>query len=100
MRRIAELADLQSVAVERLRSDTRISNARSIGTIAAFDLAAQRDGYLSDIALPLRDACRKRGALIRPLGGTVYVMPPYCTTEAELRNVFAAISDAIGEVAP
>ena len=100
LRRIAELADLQSVAVERLRSDTRISNARSIGTIAAFDLAAQRDGYLSDIALPLRDACRKCGALIRPLGGTVYVMPPYCTTEAELRNVFAAISDAIGEVAP
>lgn len=100
LRRIAELADLQSAAVERLSSDTRISNARSIGTIAAFDLAAQRDGYLSDIALPLRDACRKRGALIRPLGGTVYVMPPYCTTEAELRNVFAAISDAIGEVAP
>lgn len=100
LNRIAELAKHQSAALDDIGSDGRISGSRHIGTIAAFDIAAGRDGYLSDIALPLRDACRKRGALIRPLGGTVYVMPPYCTTEPELGDVYEAIADAIGEVTP
>ena len=100
LRRLANLAQFQSAALATLGGDARISGTRQIGTIGIFDIAAGRDGYLSDIALPLRDACRKRGALIRPLGGSVYVMPPYCTTETELRDVYGAIADAIGEVVP
>ena len=37
---------------------------------------------------------RERDLLIRPLGATVYVMPPYSITEDELDRVY----DAIGEV--
>ena len=96
--RIAALAKLQAEALDAISGDRRFCNIRQLGTIAAFNISGANDGYLADIALPLRAACLKRGVLIRPLGATVYVMPPYCTTAVELETVYAAISDAIDEV--
>lgn len=96
--RIAALAKLQAEALDAISGDRRFCNIRQLGTIAAFNISGASDGYLADIALPLRAACLKRGVLIRPLGATVYVMPPYCTTAVELETVYAAISDAIDEV--
>jgi adenosylmethionine-8-amino-7-oxononanoate aminotransferase len=42
----------------------------------------------------LRGFFRERSILLRPLGNTVYVMPPYCIGEVDLDRVYAAISDA------
>lgn len=96
--RIAALAEMQRDALCALQQDARFSNIRQIGTITAFDVSSSDEGYLSDIALPLRRACLDRGVLTRPLGSTIYVMPPYCTTKPELTHVYAAISDAVDEV--
>jgi adenosylmethionine-8-amino-7-oxononanoate aminotransferase len=99
LERVAALAKLQTEALARLSSNPRFRNVRQIGTIAAFDLTGAEGGYLADVALPLRAACVKRGVLLRPLGSTLYVMPPYCTTKADLDLVYAAISEAANEVA-
>lgn len=99
LERIAAVSKHQSDALLSISADTRFSGARQTGTIAAFDIRDASGGYLADIALPLRNACLKRGVLVRPLGSTVYVMPPYCATGLELTAVYAAISDAVDEVA-
>ncbi len=31
--------------------------------------------------------------LIRPLGNTVYVMPPYCIDDADLGAIYAAVTE-------
>jgi adenosylmethionine---8-amino-7-oxononanoate aminotransferase len=36
--------------------------------------------------------------LLRPLGNTVYVMPPYCATAADLGMIHDAILDAAAAV--
>ncbi|MFM2419444.1 MAG: hypothetical protein RL385_4167, partial [Pseudomonadota bacterium] len=36
-----------------------------------------------------------RDVLLRPLGNTVYVMPPYCVDEAQLSAVYDAIGEAL-----
>ncbi|MGL4397532.1 MAG: adenosylmethionine--8-amino-7-oxononanoate transaminase, partial [Hyphomicrobium sp.] len=65
------------------------------GTIAAMDLATRNaDGYLADVALTMRAHFLDSGILLRPLGATIYVMPPYCITRDELAAVYAAIGDA------
>ena len=40
-------------------------------------------------------AAREAGVLLRPLGNTVYVMPPYCITEGELDQVYGVIADFV-----
>ncbi len=96
--RVRDLTEMQSQALAGLASDPRVRNVRQLGTIAAFDIATRQQGYLSDLALKLRAACLKRGVLLRPLGATVYVMPPYCTNARDLTHAYAAISDAVDEV--
>ena len=98
--RVAALSQFQSGARARISGDDRFENARQIGTIMAFDVAHVPGGYLADIALALRSRCLAAGVLIRPLGATVYVMPPYCTTEAELTRVYDVICEVTSEVCP
>jgi adenosylmethionine-8-amino-7-oxononanoate aminotransferase len=51
-------------------------------------------GYLAGIAPGLSKFFLERGVLLRPLGNTIYVMPPYCVTAAELALVYDAIRAA------
>ncbi len=91
MARIATLAARQA---ERLEALPGAENKRLCGTIAACDLPGEA-GYLAAAAPRLMAAAREAGLLLRPLGNTVYVMPPYCITEAELDLVYRVIDEAI-----
>lgn len=96
--RITNLAEWHKPLLARLATDPRFSDPRQIGTIAAIDVAVQNAGYLANVGLTMRKAMIARGILLRPLGNTVYIMPPYCTTQAELENVYAATASVADEV--
>jgi adenosylmethionine-8-amino-7-oxononanoate aminotransferase len=97
--RILALSAGQAKCLKKLASEPRFVNVRRLGTIAAFDIADADGGYLADIALPLRASLLERNVLLRPLGSTLYVMPPYCTTEDELNFVYSAVAEALEDVA-
>ena len=79
-------------------ADTRFENVRRTGTITALDLKASDAGYLAGIGPKLQAFFERRNLLLRPLGNTIYLMPPYCVTEADLAEIYAAISDAADEL--
>ena len=54
-------------------------------------LVVEDAGYLAGVGPRLTRFFIDRGVLLRPLGNTIYVMPPYCITGAELD---AAVKDA------
>jgi adenosylmethionine-8-amino-7-oxononanoate aminotransferase len=91
--RIASLGDRQQVRLERLAKHPRVRGARRLGTITALEIGGYV-GYLSTLAPRLLAHFREHDLLLRPLGNTVYVMPPYCIEEADLDRVYAAIEDA------
>jgi adenosylmethionine-8-amino-7-oxononanoate aminotransferase len=91
--RIASLGDRQQVRLDRLTKHPRVRGARRLGTITALEIGGD-EGYLSALAPRLLAHFRKHDLLLRPLGNTVYVMPPYCIEEADLDRVYAAIEDA------
>lgn len=93
MERIAAVARAQTRGLDRFRADRRFVNVRQIGTIAALDVVADDAGYLAGIGPRLYDHFLSRGLLVRPLGNTIYLMPPYCSTPHELDSVFDAISE-------
>ena len=95
--RIAALAVGQEKALAPFRDDSRFENVRRIGTIAALDLKVPDAGYLAGVTPALTRFFFDRGVLLRPLGNTIYIMPPYCITEAELGSVYGAIRAAADE---
>jgi adenosylmethionine-8-amino-7-oxononanoate aminotransferase len=92
--RVAAVAAMQERAIAPFRSDERFKNVRQTGTITALELEARDAGYLAGIGPRLQAFFGSRNLLLRPLGNTIYVMPPYCVTEADLGEIYAAIRDA------
>jgi adenosylmethionine-8-amino-7-oxononanoate aminotransferase len=74
-----------------LAQHSAFANPRQLGTIAAIDLIAPDAGYLSDLAPRLRAFFLEWGILLRPLGNSIYLMPPYCLDEIQLDHIFAAL---------
>jgi adenosylmethionine-8-amino-7-oxononanoate aminotransferase len=96
LEQVSALAGRQADMLERLAALPATANARQSGTIAAIDLVDRKGtGYLSDLAPKLRQHFLEAGILLRPLGNTVYVMPPYCTSAEQLAQVEDAITRAI-----
>ena len=75
-----------------LSTHPKVRNARVLGTIGAFDLA-DSSGYLDSRGRALADYALRNNVLIRPLGGTVYLLPPFCTLPEELTYAYQVIAD-------
>lgn len=97
--RIAALAAMQAERLRPFGGDRRFTNLRQTGAIAALDVVVRDAGYLAGVGPKLYDHFMAADVLLRPLGNTVYVMPPYCTTAADLDRVYAAIRSAADAVA-
>ena len=88
LRRIQHITRRQDAFLETLGSYPVVRNARSRGTILAFELNTGRDEYINAIGPELTREALANGIYLRPLGNTVYFMPPYCITEKEMDQVY------------
>ncbi|MET0248454.1 MAG: adenosylmethionine--8-amino-7-oxononanoate transaminase [Sphingobium sp.] len=92
--RIARLSAGISARMTVLGRHPAVTNPRQLGTIAAIDLVTPDAGYLSDLAPQLRAHFLGEGLLLRPLGNTIYIMPPYCLDDDQLDRLFAGLVSA------
>ena len=90
--RIAKLAERQQLRLESLPPVAR--NARRMGTIAAFEFGPDDPDYMSGLGPRLLAFFGERDLLLRPLGNTIYVMPPYCIDDDDLDRIYDAIAEA------
>ncbi|MDX2189694.1 MAG: adenosylmethionine--8-amino-7-oxononanoate transaminase [Bacteroidota bacterium] len=74
-----------------------VSNVRVLGTILAFEIGDERS-YFNKLRDQLYLAFLKRNVLLRPLGNTIYILPPYIITEKQLRYVYRQIEEVISEI--
>jgi adenosylmethionine-8-amino-7-oxononanoate aminotransferase len=75
-----------------------VTRPRLIGSILAFDVK-EGGSYQSDASRALRDFYLAHGLNIRPIGSAVYLMPPYCITDAELARSYAGLIEGLDAVA-
>lgn len=93
---IENIIQWQHEFAESLKSNPKIENIRQIGTIVAFDVKTDTSSnYFNTIRDFLYQNFIKRGVLLRPLGNTVYVLPPYIITKAQLQKVFEVIDEVL-----
>lgn len=96
--RISSLAERQQAHLAALSNHRAVRNARRCGTIAALELGGAEGAYLSDLGPRLLRRFREADLLLRPLGNTVYVMPPYCIDDSDLARVWEAIAEAADDL--
>lgn len=78
---------------EYLASNDMLKRARFCGTVFAVDLESKADGYFNEVGPWMRQELLNRGLLVRPLGNTIYLLPPYCVTDDELQCAYKAIGE-------
>ena len=96
-KRVRDLVYRQKIRLDAL-DHPAIVNKRQLGTITAMEFVDPYGDYLSAMGPALGRYFRQRGLLLRPMGNTVYVMPPYCIDDADLDAIYDGIAHAAIEV--
>ena len=91
LQRVAHIEHRNREQLARLGDHPRAAHPRAMGPVLAFDLAGSVGHYKTQDGERLRDWYLKNGLNIRPLGPTVYLMPPYCITDDELSRAYTGV---------
>jgi adenosylmethionine-8-amino-7-oxononanoate aminotransferase len=83
------------LAVLAARDD--LGRPRILGSVLAFDVK-DLGAYQAEQSRALKAWFLTRGLNIRPLGPTLYLMPPYCITDAELTRAYAGLIEGLDQL--
>ncbi len=80
-----------------------VGDIRQVGLIAGVELVKDwrtREPFALRERAGIRvcEAMARRGVLTRPIGNIIVLMPPYCTTSRQLKNIVTTLTDAVGDV--
>ncbi|MDH5716048.1 MAG: adenosylmethionine--8-amino-7-oxononanoate transaminase [Spirochaetia bacterium] len=82
--------------IKQIKNRKSIKNVRCIGTILAFDIdTVEKTSYTNKIKTFLYNFFINKNILLRPLGNTIYILPPYCIKENEIELVYSVIKEAL-----
>ena len=95
LKKLEYITNRHIVFAQQLSQLNGIKNVRALGTILAFEITEGEDVYLNAISQTITQKALEKGVYIRPLGNTVYIMPPYCITAEELNKIYAVLLELI-----
>jgi adenosylmethionine-8-amino-7-oxononanoate aminotransferase len=77
-----------------IKDHPKVKEVRCKGVILAIDLEVQMKRY-GNLRDKLYQFFMDRGVVLRPLGNTVYVLPPYVITNRQLEKIYQSIREAL-----
>ena len=82
-----------------LQQRSEVAAVRHLGTILAIDIkTAENTSYFNKIRDKIYQFFIQKGILIRPLGNTIYLVPPYCISNSELDTIYNAIKALLNRI--
>jgi adenosylmethionine-8-amino-7-oxononanoate aminotransferase len=89
--------------LQTLWSLAAVGDVRQEGLVAGVELVAD---WRTRTAFPLKaragirvcEAMARRGVLTRPIGNVIPLLPPYCTTQLQLRKMVRVLRESIADV--
>lgn len=90
---IGRISERHADFARRLHGHPLLRDVRFTGTILALEIHHGMTEYTNELRNRIYTFFLDRNILLRPLGNIVYVLPPYCTTDAELEMIYSAIED-------
>jgi len=95
-----QLIKAQQTFVAKLQTRKGITQIRQCGIIVAFDFVRpQTEAYYGDFRNQLYRFFIDKNLIIRPIGSTIYLLPPFITTEQQLNEMHQIIGEAIDQFA-
>lgn len=96
LQHVTEQAELLEELLEPLKEQAGVGNVRQIGLLAAVEIVSNRE---RKTAYPWADkrgaraceAAKSKGVLLRPLGNSIVVVPPLCSTADHLKQIVDAV---------
>jgi adenosylmethionine-8-amino-7-oxononanoate aminotransferase len=83
---------------QKIKGHPKVADARFLGTILALELDLGKSDYNHAQRDDIYRYFIDRGILIRPLGNIIYVLPPYCITTEQLREVYDGIAGLLNKL--
>ncbi|MGC6470375.1 MAG: adenosylmethionine--8-amino-7-oxononanoate transaminase [Flavobacteriales bacterium] len=95
---IKEIVKAHGRFAKELISHSQIREVRQCGTILAIEIDTSNKGYTSNVREILYHHFLSQGIILRPLGNVIYVLPPYCISEDQLKKVYRGILSGLNEL--
>jgi len=83
----------------KIKDHPKIKAVRQTGTIIAMEWqTGDNTSYFSSLRDRLYNYFLSAGIILRPLGNIIYILPPYCITNADLDYIYSKIEQALEEI--
>ena len=84
---------------EKIQHHPKVKTIRQTGTIFAMEWeTGDNTSYFNSLRDTLYKYFLAAGIILRPLGNTIYILPPYCITNDELDYIYSKIEQALEEI--
>lgn len=96
---IKRIEEKHSQFSARIKHHPKLKAVRQTGTIIAMEWQTGSDtSYFSTLRDKLYLYFLDAGIILRPLGNIIYILPPYCITNADLDYIYKKIEQALEEI--
>jgi adenosylmethionine-8-amino-7-oxononanoate aminotransferase len=96
---INRIADKHRAFAVKVAGHRSLKTTRQTGTILALEWeTGNNTSYFSSLRDKLYHYFLDAGIILRPLGNIIYILPPYCITDAELDYIYSTIEQALNDI--
>ena len=79
---------------ERIKIHPNVASVRQLGVIFALDLSVEMDRY-GELRNKIFNHLMRDGVFLRPLGNTIYILPPFVIENEQLEKIYASIENVL-----
>ena len=81
---------------KRIKNHPKVASTRVLGVIFALEIKVEgKQDYYGTLRNKLYSFFIENGIILRPVGGTIYILPPYIISAVQLEKVYATIEKAL-----
>lgn len=92
---IARVHELHLAFEQHIQKHPKVASTRVLGVIFALELQVDNASYYGDLRNRLYHFFIENGVILRPVGGIIYILPPYIISTAQLQKVYQTIESAL-----
>lgn len=96
---IKMISKMNQEFVLKHQNHPKLKDARSKGTILALEISTEEHThYLNNSSESIASFFLNKGIIVRPLGNILYIIPPYCINETDLKQVYGVMEQFLQEL--